>query len=236
MPSAVRWHRPHGVAPPDGSTPVLAPRWAAATVTVAVAVDAGLGALVWHTRQPNPVDAWVMGWQEAAKSHTGQLAGVITDVLMWVVLAIVLASVGLAWLAKRLDAMALAVTAVPATLVVNALLKPLVHRQRPDSSELLFPSGHLAVAAAAVLTAVLVLRVSAASPRSRCAVGWLASGFLAGVGAARLAETVHYLTDVLAGAATGLAVTLAAALVIAGRVADRPSPGNQAARDRPAWE
>ena len=46
------------------------------------------------------------------------------------------------------------------------------------------------------------------------AAAWLALGFLAALGAARLAETVHYLTDVLAGAATGLAVTLAAARAI----------------------
>jgi membrane-associated phospholipid phosphatase len=88
-----------------------------------------------------------------------------------------------------------------------------VHRQPPDGPLLLFPSGHLALAAAAVLTAVLVVRVTA-SPGARRVVAWLASGFLAVLGTARLAETVHYLTDVLAGAATGLAVTLTAALAI----------------------
>jgi membrane-associated phospholipid phosphatase len=146
--------------------------------------------------------------------HAGRLAGVITDVLMRVALAVTLASVGLAWLARRLDALALAVTAVPTTLVVNRLLKEVVHRQPPDGPLLLFPSGHLAVAAAAVLTAVLVVRVTAAPPGARRAVAWLASGFLAALAVARLAETIHYLTDVLAGAATGLAITLAAVLGI----------------------
>jgi membrane-associated phospholipid phosphatase len=200
------------VAPHDGSTPTLASRWAA--LVALVALVAVLTPLVWHTRQPNQVDAWVMGWQEVAYGHAGRLAGVVTDNLMRVAIAVVLASAGLAWLARRLDAMALAVIAVPATLVVKTLLKELVHRQPPDGPELLFPSGHLAVAAAAVLTAVLVVRVTAAPPGARCAVAWLAGGLLAALVAARLAETVHYLTDLLAGAATGLAVTLGTALAI----------------------
>jgi len=98
--------------------------------------------------------------------------------------------------------------------VVNRLLKEVVHRQPPDGPLLLFPSGHLAMAAAAVLTAVLVVRVTAVPPGARRAVAWLAGGFLAALGAARLAEMIHYLTDVLAGGATGLVVTLAIALAI----------------------
>jgi hypothetical protein len=69
MPGAARWHRPDGVAPPDGLTPSLAPRWAIAAVAVAVAVVAVLTPLVWHMRQPNQVDAWAMGWQEVAYGH-----------------------------------------------------------------------------------------------------------------------------------------------------------------------
>jgi membrane-associated phospholipid phosphatase len=213
MPGAARWHGPDGAGSPDGSTPALAPRWAVPAVAAAVAVVAVLTPVVWHTRQPNQVDAWVMSWQEVAYGRAGRLAGVVTDVLMRVAVAVVLASAGLAWLARRLDALVLAVTAVPTALVVNRLLKELVHRQPPDGPLLLFPSGHLAMVSAAVLTAVLVVRVTAPR-RARWAVAWLAGGFLAVLGAARLAETVHYLTDVLAGAATGLAVTLAAALVI----------------------
>jgi membrane-associated phospholipid phosphatase len=214
MPSAAHSHRPDWAAPPHGSTPALAPRWAVAAIAVAVAVAAVLTPLVWHTRQPNQVDAWVMSWQEVAYGHAGRLAGVVTDVLMRAAVVVVLASACLAWLARRLDAVVLAVTAVPATLVVNRLLKEVVHRQPPDGPLLLFPSGHLAMGAAAVLTAVLVVRVTGAPLRARHAVAWLACGFLAVLGAARLTETVHYLTDLLAGAATGLVVTLAAALAI----------------------
>ena len=206
--------RAGAVASPDGLTPAVAPRWAVPAVAVAVAVVAVLTPLVWHTRQPDQVDAWVMSWQEVAYGHAGRLAGVVTDVLMRVAVAVVLASAGLAWRARRLDAMALAITAVPTALVVNRLLKEIVHRQPPDGPLLLFPSGHLAMTAAAVLTAVLVVRVTAAPPGARRAVAWLAGGFLAALGAARLAEMIHYLTDVLAGGATGLVVTLAIALAI----------------------
>jgi membrane-associated phospholipid phosphatase len=200
-----------GWRPPDGLTPALAPRWAVPAVAVAVVVV--LTPLVWHMRQPNQVDAWVMGWQEVAYGHAGRLAGVVTDVLMRVAAAVVLASAALAWLTRRLDALVLAVTAVPTTLVVNRLLKEVVHRQPPAGPLLLFPSGHLAMAAAAVVTAALVVRVTAA-PRARRAAAWLGGGFLAALGVARLAETIHYLTDVLAGAATGLAVTLVAAIAV----------------------
>jgi membrane-associated phospholipid phosphatase len=48
-------------------------------------------------------------------------------------------------------------------------------------------------------------------------VAWLAGGYVLAVAAARLVETVHPLTDVLGGGATGLVVTLAGALVITWR-------------------
>jgi hypothetical protein len=141
----------------------------------------------------------------------------------------VLASAGLAWLARRLDALALAVTAVPTTLVVNRLLKELLHRQPPDGPLLLFPSGSPP------------RRPGPGAPSPGWPQGswppwaplaWLASGFLAALGAARLAglrvpgrpgrrspgrDVHYYLTDVLAGAATGLVVTLAIALAITAR-------------------
>jgi membrane-associated phospholipid phosphatase len=77
-----------------------------------------------------------------------------------------------------------------------------------------FPSGHLAVATAAALTVVLVLRVVPVAPRVRLVGDWLAVGFVLAIAVARLVETVHSLTDLLGGGATGLVVTLGAASAI----------------------
>jgi membrane-associated phospholipid phosphatase len=119
-----------------------------------------------------------------------------------------------AWLADWWDALVLALVAVPGTLCVNAVLKQLVHRQWPGGPELLYPSGHLALATAAALVAVLVARVVRTSSHVRRLVAWLAGGYVLVIAVARLVEEVHSLTDLLGGAATGLLVTLGAALGI----------------------
>jgi membrane-associated phospholipid phosphatase len=119
-----------------------------------------------------------------------------------------------AWLADRWDALVLALVAVPSTLCVKTVLKQLVHRQWPGGLELLYPSGHLALATAAALVAVLVVRVVRTSLPVRRLVPWLAGGYLLLTTIARLVEEVHSLTDLLGGGATGLLVTLGAALGI----------------------
>ena len=94
------------------------------------------------------------------------------------------------------------------------LLKQLVHRQWNGDPALLFPSGHVAVATAAAMTAVLVLRVVPVAPPARVAAACLGGGFVLVIAVARLVETVHPLTDVVGGATTGLVVTLGAASAI----------------------
>jgi membrane-associated phospholipid phosphatase len=131
-----------------------------------------------------------------------------------VAIVVMLTSAALAWLVGRWDAVVLALTAIPATLGVQVLLKQLVHRQRPGGPALVYPSGHLAVATAAAVTLVLVLRVTPAPPRTSVVVALLAGTYVLVIAAARLVETVHFLTDVLGGVAVAIVVTLAAALAI----------------------
>ncbi len=103
----------------------------------------------------------------------------------------------------------------PGTLVTELMLKQVVQRQRPDGgAALLYPSGHVAVATAAAVTAVLVVRATLAPPRTRMRVAWLAGWLVVVIAAARLVQTVHYVTDVVGGAAIGLAVTGWVALAI----------------------
>ena len=154
-----------------GPAPALAPPWAAPVAVVAFLVGALLAGLVWHATRLNPVDAWVMGWQERAHSHANGVAEIISGTLpAGVILIVMVASAALAWLAGRRDAVVLALTAAPAALAAEVLLKGLVHRTWNGDPALLFPSGHVAVATAAAMTAVLVLRVvpvRATRPRRR---------------------------------------------------------------------
>jgi membrane-associated phospholipid phosphatase len=183
-------------------------------VAAALLVGSVLATLVWHATRLNPVDAWVLRWQEMAYDHGGGIAAIVSSALTPVALLTLAAGAALAWRAKRRDAAVLALVAVPTTVVVEVLLKRLVHRQWPGGPALVFPSGHLAVATAAALTAVLVVRVAPVAPRARVVVAWLAGGFVLVIAAARLVETVHSLSDLVGGGATGLVATLGAALVI----------------------
>jgi membrane-associated phospholipid phosphatase len=205
---------------PDGWSPALSPRWVLVVGVVAAFVVALVAALVWRTRRPNAADAEMMRWQEAIRIWGDGIATAIAYTVGPLVVLAVLASAALAWRVRRWDAVVLALVAAPGTLVTELLLKQVVQRQRPDGgAELLYPSGHVAAATAAAATAVLVLRATLAPPRTRVRVAaWLAGLLVVVIAAARLVQTVHYVTDVVGGVAVGLAVTCWAALAItAGR-------------------
>jgi membrane-associated phospholipid phosphatase len=204
---------------PDGWSPALSPPLALVAAVAASFVVTLVAALVWHTNWPNAADAEMMRWQEAARVWGDGIATAIVLTVPPLVVLAVLACAALAWRVKRWDAVVLALLATPGALVIEMLLKQVVHRQRPDGGEaLLYPSGHVATASAAAVTAVLVLRATRAPPRTRVLVAWLAGGLVVVIAAARLVQTVHYVTDVVGGAALGLAVTCWAALVVtAGR-------------------
>jgi membrane-associated phospholipid phosphatase len=197
-----------------GSKLGLAPPWAVAVAVAAFSAGAVITALVWHSGRPDPLDAWVMRGQEVAYAHAYRVARTVSGTVAPVAIAAMLTSAVVAWLAGRWDAVVLALTAIPGTLGVETLLKQLVHRQRPGGPDLIYPSGHLAVAIAAALTVVLVLRVAPVPSRTRVVVALLAGGYVLVIAAARLVQTVHFLTDVLGGAAAGIVVTLGAALAI----------------------
>jgi membrane-associated phospholipid phosphatase len=200
-------------ASPVGSTP-LAPSWAAAVAVTALVAGSVLTALVWHATRLDPLDAWVMRWQELATTHAGGLAAFVSATLTPVVLMTMVAGAIVGWLVRRRDLMVLAAAVPPITLAAEVLLKRLVHRQWEGDPALLFPSGHAAMATAAALIAVLACRVTPVSSRARLVVVWLAGGYVLAIAVARLVETVHPLTDVLGGGATGLVVTLGGSLTV----------------------
>lgn len=126
-----RCRSPHPGRPPFALTALLA--------------GSLLAALVWLATRLDPVDAWVMRWQELASAHARGLAVVVSATLGPVGLLTMVAGAALGWLVKRRDLVALALAAVLVTLAVEILLKRLVHRQWEGGPALVFPSGHAAI-------------------------------------------------------------------------------------------
>ena len=151
-----------------------------------------------------------------------RLANALAGGLRSVTVLGVVAVAALAWIALRQrNAVVLALLAPMVTLAAERLLKPLVGRRAPGSTVFHYPSGHVAVATAVALCLVLIVRSVRARPATRT-VTVVSAGLLALLMAlARLVETAHVLSDVVGGAATGVAVTLAVALLLDGR----PLPG-----------
>jgi len=202
----------------DGEKPPLSPPWAPAARIAASVVFAIVAALVWHTRSPDPVDAQVMRWQEVARLQADFIATPIANAVGPVVVLAVLVTAVVAWRAGRRDAVVLAVASAPGAFAVELVFKEVVNRRRPDGGEaLLYPSGHVAVAAAAAVTAVLVLRATGARPRTIVGTVWPAACVVLVIALARLVQTVHYVTDVVGGADIGLAVTCWVAAAIDAR-------------------
>jgi undecaprenyl-diphosphatase len=138
--------------------------------------------------------------------------------------ALGLAVVAAAWIwLRRRDALLAAFLpgAVAAAAVTESTLKQLVGRARPATALLAheagrsFPSGH-ATAAAALATG-LALVVAAERVRHRRAAIATVVAYSVAISASRLVLGVHFLTDVIAGTAVGMAVTVALALPLTRR-------------------
>ncbi len=137
------------------------------------------------------------------------------------------------------------IVAVAGAAGLYTIVKPVVGEARPPATVWIghfdgaaFPSGHVtqAVAFYGVLALVLSVRLSL---RARAFL-WTGAGFIAAaVGASRIYLGAHWLTDVLAGYALGvawIALVMAVSLVLAppgggGRVfMAEPDPGSRVAR------
>ncbi len=125
-------------------------------------------------------------------------------------------------------AAAFVLTAFAASEALDQLLKELFRRARPSLDDPFlrlatysFPSGH-AFASTATYGA-LALVVASAVPRARVALVAAATAvLLAIVAASRVVLGVHYLLDVLAGIAAGIALLSALLLAFRGRVVETP--------------
>jgi undecaprenyl-diphosphatase len=127
-----------------------------------------------------------------------------------VVLIVVVGALAVVFVRRgRMNDAAVLIAALGGAGVINALLKLVFQRPRPELAFVhletySFPSGHAAVATA--MFATLAFVVGRRSGRRRAvAVAATATALIVLVGFSRLYLGVHYLSDVLAGWSFGLA-------------------------------
>jgi len=134
-----------------------------------------------------------------------------------------------AWLYRHRPRQAVFVlVTVAGSALLNALVKWAVQRARPTVSDplatahgLSFPSGHAQSAAVTYATVLVVFWPAMRSAGRRIAVV-LAAAMVLGIGLSRVALAVHYVSDVLAGYALGMAwfVAMVASFTIPSSAAD----------------
>jgi len=126
-------------------------------------------------------------------------------------------------------------TAVISTVVVDNLVKYLVHRARPDIDRLVaasgtsFPSGHSAAAAATYASLALLLG-RGLSTRGRSVLAGVAAAIAVAVATSRVLLGVHWLTDVIAGLLLGWGCFAMTSIAFGGRVMHFGQPVETAQR------
>lgn len=102
--------------------------------------------------------------------------------------------------------------AVPGGMLLNAVIKEIIHRPRPHFSDLMltlttysFPSGHAAAATLFYGFLATYMIVHLRAQRWRVLVALIAFFLIAAIGLSRIYLRVHYLSDVLGGMSEGVA-------------------------------
>jgi membrane-associated phospholipid phosphatase len=205
----VRWGRP---LLGDARRP-----WAGLAVAACVIVVVTLGLLVRGQTGPD-------GFDDAVDTPVIAFFGGHHGLLLWLALpatfvpatAISAATAVGCLIARRLNGVVLAVTAVPVAAVLDdALLKHLF--DRTYLGQLAFPSGHTTSVTAQTALLAVILLVPPQRQRTRTARVALVTAYCvitATVAVAVIALRWHYFTDTVAGAATGAGTVLVLALLI----------------------
>lgn len=185
----------------------------------------GLGGLLFIALAVPPVadaaqaiDDWI--YRVAVDAEAGPLtaAAKAFDVVgsTWVTAPVSVVVAGYLLWRARWEALAFWVLAMTASQLLIGPMKALYERERPplplvETSGYSFPSGHAVAGAAIVLSLVIVL--VRAGPRRRN-LEMIAVGFAVAMAMSRVYLRVHWLSDVVAGAALGAAVAIAAAAFV----------------------
>jgi undecaprenyl-diphosphatase len=134
----------------------------------------------------------------------------------WVTAPIIVAVGLFLLLRRRREALWFWIAAMTASQLLIGPVKELYERARPslplvETSGFSFPSGHATAGAAIAISLVIVL--VPAGPRRRN-LEMLAAAFAVVMAMSRVYLRAHWLSDVVAGAALGAAVAIAAAVLI----------------------
>jgi membrane-associated phospholipid phosphatase len=193
-----------------------------ALLVVLVAALAAFGHLVEDFLTGDPIVRWDVQFARWLHEHSSgwlvEFFKVVTLAGNSAVLGVIVVALGFVLLrrGRANDAVLLFVAFVGAA-VVNALLKLIFHRPRPELAFVhldtySFPSGHAAVSAATFTTMAYLLARRQASTTARIWIGLGAASAIALVGFSRLYLGAHYLSDVLAGISFGIAWAAASLL------------------------
>jgi membrane-associated phospholipid phosphatase len=178
-------------------------------------------AAAWGAEHATPTSTWVLGmvtWLGA--TVTVLSVGVALGVLEWVE-------------RRRLAVLAFMLMVVVGQNLIANLVKVLVDRERPPvphlaaSSGFSFPSGHTAAAAATWAAVALVL----GRGRPLRSKAWLAAGaalITVAVAASRVLLGVHWLTDVIGGAALGFGWFVVCSVAFGGALLHFGAPAERA--------
>ena len=190
---------------------VAAPALIWVFLAVGVASDAG-----WLTALDRPVGAWLKQLDATGAAH-GLAVALGVAFSKWTSIGVVALVTGFTVMRREYRLAAWAVVSGLVILFGNPLLKRAFDRPRPawsgdswwQAGNLSFPSGH--AASAGLLATVAILLTIAATVRGlrrRLLITlWVSLAVL--VAASRLVLGVHYLSDVLAGLAFGMATCVA---------------------------
>jgi undecaprenyl-diphosphatase len=196
-------------------------RFAPVVIAVEVGLVLMLAVLVWHATKGGWFDRAVGERLYAPPGSVPRVSFTLISVLGLPAVAMASAvGIGLAvWRRMRNVLMALfPPAAVILSVILESIVKVLVSRARPDTALLVhvhgrsFPSGHATATTALALTAAVLAYALRIHHRRLVLVAGAA--YALAVCLARIALGVHYLTDVVAGAALAGAVVLSAALVL----------------------
>ena len=217
---AARPSRPRGVGRGRPALSGRPGRGLPACIAACVAGFAAIAVDVTHDGPFDRADHHLAGWAAGRPAELHSWASRLTHLGDRLLLAalVALAVVYLLSRRRRLDAVLLCAAGASAGLLTT-LLKDAFRRSRPpfvDQAAAVhsfsFPSGHASGASAVYV--LLALLLTAGLGRAWRAAALAASfGLVALVGATRVLIPVHYLSDVVAGSAVGLAAASTAWLV-----------------------